>query len=174
MSSVLFYVERRDVRLDDFYIIKSRALGGTHSKWLAISTDSRVKEYCLMKILSGNKTLKFVDLDKNDIEKLTKILNESKEQWLKKYFKQGEPVVRNRASVVHAELSVKFLSKEQCELFVKDIVSKESYPCFSVETVVGDSMTHDEFIVTLEDICWANNLVRISKILEKYDYNGGE
>lgn len=88
-----------------------------------------------------------------------------------KFFKSGQPVVRNRASIVHSALAVTFLSKEQCDGFVTALLAQEEYPNLSIETNVGDSITHTQYIVTLQDICWANNLRRIAELLERYDYN---
>jgi len=89
---------------------------------------------------------------------------------MKKHFKSGEPVVRNRAAVIHSKLKIKFLSKDQLELFITEVI-KDDYPSFKVETNPGDSITMTEYFVTFSDIAWANNLVGIGKILAKIDYN---
>ena len=90
---------------------------------------------------------------------------------MKHYFPKGQPTVRNRASVATTTLSVSFYSKDQLDLFVKDLVKAELYPNFEVETAVGDSLTLDVYTVTVRDISWGHNVTRLAKIIEKYDYN---
>lgn len=92
---------------------------------------------------------------------------------MKPHFPQGQPTVRNRASVAHSQLSVTFLSKEQLDAFVAALLKYESYPSFTVETNVGDSVKPNEYNVTLHDIAWGHNLVAIAKLVEKFDYNSG-
>ena len=92
---------------------------------------------------------------------------------MKPHFKQGEPVVRGQAAVIHSAVELSFRSSEQLSLFVKALLADEKYPHFTVETVVGDSLTPDIFKVTIHDIAWAHNLTRIGKIAERIDYNGG-
>jgi len=89
----------------------------------------------------------------------------------RKYFKKGEPTVRNSAAVIHSKVEISFISKEQCDEFVSEYIKSNEYPSISLETVVGDSIKLDVYIVTIHDIPWANNLKTLGKILEKYDYN---
>ena len=89
----------------------------------------------------------------------------------KKYFKNGNPTVRNRSAVIHADITLKFISKDQCDRFVKEYLKTTDYPSLEIETIIGDSLELDQFLVTITDVCWGHNLTRIGKIAEKYDYS---
>lgn len=89
------------------------------------------------------------------------------------HFKQGEPVVRGSAGVIHWDLSLRFICKEQRDLFVKFLLEQEINYTFDVEVLHGDSATLDVYIVNIEDMSWANNLKVVSKYLEKIDFNSG-
>lgn len=89
----------------------------------------------------------------------------------KKYFKESEPIVRGRASIAHWDLEVRFLCKEQLEKFVKLLLKDELMFNVEIESKEGDSVTPTEYIVSIYDMSWANNLTRVGKMLEKVDYN---
>ena len=90
-----------------------------------------------------------------------------------KIFDQGQPTIRSRACVIHSDLELRFLSKEQRNLFIHDLIADELSFDFQVETNPGDSLTLAVYTVTINDISWANNLMRIAELADKYDYNGG-
>lgn len=88
----------------------------------------------------------------------------------KKYYKPGEPTTRNRASIADWQLSVTFLTKEQCRLFIDEVMKLDFNIDLEYDHVEGDSQVVTTHTVTL-GMSWANNLTMIAKILEKYDYN---
>jgi len=90
---------------------------------------------------------------------------------VKKHFKPGEPVVRSRAAVIYSTLNLRFLSKEQCDAFTVALIKIQDYPNFSVSTETGDSIEPTVYTVTLHDIPWANSLVEIAKLADRFDYN---
>ena len=90
---------------------------------------------------------------------------------MKHHFKRGLPTIRNRAAVIHFDVTFRFISKEQCDLFVAEYVKNNEYPSITVDTVPGDSLELNIYRVTITDIPWANNLTQIAKLAEKYDYN---
>lgn len=90
-----------------------------------------------------------------------------------KHFEKSQPVIRNRACVIHTDLEITFLSKEQLELFTAEFLKDNEYPNFEIETAPGDSLELTKYTVSIYDTPWANNLTKIAKLLEKYDYNEG-
>lgn len=88
-----------------------------------------------------------------------------------KYFNKSEPKSKSKmAAIIHSELYVKFRNKEQLSAFCKEYLDLQDNPSFEVST---DRET-SEFILTITDIIWANNLVWIAQLLDKYDYNDGD
>lgn len=86
-------------------------------------------------------------------------------------YKQGEPTVRNRASVLTTDITINFLEKHQLdELFPR--LTSEGYS-FYFECEPGDSVTHDKYSVTIESISWARNVKALFEFLETLDYNSG-
>jgi hypothetical protein len=75
---------------------------------------------------------------------------------------------RNRASVIHSSIQVTVLIKEQLEAAIKWCVDN-NYD-FTWEVNRGDSLTPDEYVLSIEDMSWANNLTEFAKILERSDY----
>lgn len=73
------------------------------------------------------------------------------------------------AAVIYAELALTFKSKLQLDMFIKLLLKEQERPDFSVET--DDDAR--KFTVVVHNICWAANLVRIAKIADSVDYNGG-
>lgn len=85
-------------------------------------------------------------------------------------FKPGEPkAVDNSAAVIYAELALRFRSKIQLDAFIKLLLKEQDRPHFEVKTADDG----DDFTVTVYDICWGANLVRIAKLAANVDYNGG-
>lgn len=89
------------------------------------------------------------------------------------HFEKGAPVVRGNAGVIHWNLELVFLSKEQRNLLVNWLSAHELDYNFEVETVLGDSITPDKYLVYIIDMCWGSNLVEFGEFLETIDYNAG-
>lgn len=87
------------------------------------------------------------------------------------HFEVGQPNVGSRASVINARLELSVLSKEQLQEIVKAIMLVQDYPDFSVETVVGDSLTNTTYMITINEISWATNLLAIVNVIKEFDYN---
>lgn len=74
-----------------------------------------------------------------------------------------------KASICHWNLKFSFLTRHQCISFIEkylasDIANNFSYEEFTLEN--GET----EYIIEIEDMPWANNLVVVADILEKVDY----
>ena len=66
---------------------------------------------------------------------------------------------------VHYDMTFRFYDKSQQERFIKFLLKDEIDHTFSVYTECTD--THFEYCVSIDDLCWASNLYRISKKLIK-------
>lgn len=90
---------------------------------------------------------------------------------MRKLFKAGQPVARgSRSSVVHWDLTIRFTVKEQLVKFTNLLVKEEINYNFEVEMINAGS-SDEQWELTIYDMCWANNLTRISKLLDRVDYN---
>lgn len=79
----------------------------------------------------------------------------------------ASPVVSgNRASIFHFNIEIKFLWKHQADPLIEFLI-ENSYP-FEIQNRYENNNT--TYILIIKDICWANNLSEIVKILEKCDY----
>lgn len=87
-------------------------------------------------------------------------------------YKQGEPVVRGRASVFKTDIEVSFYEKHQVDEIFKFLVEQNYEFYFEVEH--GDSTNLDVYKLHITNISWANNVTEIFKELEKLDYNAGD
>lgn len=87
------------------------------------------------------------------------------------HFEAGKPNVGSRASVINARLELTVLSKEQLQEIVKAIMLVQDYPTFSVETITGDSLTKTTYVITIEEISWAANLLAVVDAIKEFDYN---
>lgn len=83
-----------------------------------------------------------------------------------------EPTVRNTASVITTDISLRFMERHQVDELFTYLV-KEGYS-FSFERIGGDSLNPDIFTIDIEDIPWANNVTRLFKFIEDLDYNTGD
>lgn len=79
-----------------------------------------------------------------------------------------KPVIRGRASIVECELTIKVLWRNQLQKLITYLIENDYE--FQWEKRSGDSITHDEYYLTVGRIHWAKNLTRICKELEKCDY----
>lgn len=76
----------------------------------------------------------------------------------------------SQASVMHCELIVDALCRQQFRKVVQWLIDEEIR--FSFERLgTGDSFKPETYRLTIEDICWAHNVVRIAKKLAKFDYD---
>lgn len=81
------------------------------------------------------------------------------------------PTVRGSASICAWNLEFKFLTREQCQKFIKLYLDEFEYADnIKYEMIVGDSLVKDEHWVTIEDSRWAHNLTQVGRLLEKCDY----
>ncbi len=89
-----------------------------------------------------------------------------------RHFPAGQPKSHNnsKCSIATWDLQVRFLVKEQAAEFVKRIIAEEID--YDVQMVKLD-MLPDLFEVRIENMCWANNLRRIAKLLLEVDYHDG-
>lgn len=78
------------------------------------------------------------------------------------------PVVRGRASVIHTDLTVTVYWKEQLKPAMDWCIEHDVE--FEWEIRKGDSLVPDEFDLTIYNVCWANNLTDLAKVLETCDY----
>ena len=81
-----------------------------------------------------------------------------------------KPVIRGRASIIHASLTIKVLWKRQLERMIAFLIANDY--AFSWNWVPKQSgyPGSDHYLLTIDEICWAENLTEISRILEKCDY----
>ena len=79
-------------------------------------------------------------------------------------------VIKGKAAVIHWDLDVVFISREQRNLFIKWLSENEIDFDFEVENTLGDSLTPDVFIVSVKDMSWGNNLKNVGKFLKSIDY----
>lgn len=86
-------------------------------------------------------------------------------------YKQNEPVVRGRASILHTDIEISFYEKHQLDEIFSYLV--DNGYSFSFEKEAGDSISLDVYKLYIEDINWANNVTALFKELEKLDYNAG-
>ncbi len=70
----------------------------------------------------------------------------------------------NRASVCHWDLTVKFLTKEQCKLVIKELLE------FDCDIDFEYYSDNDEYYISIPDMSWASNLIQVAEILKKYDH----
>ena len=85
------------------------------------------------------------------------------------------PIVRGRASVCAWNLEFRFYDKSQCVKFIEKYMELDVTGSLNLkyEKILDDSLTIDEYWITIEDGCWAHNLTAIAKILEDVDFNAG-
>jgi len=86
-------------------------------------------------------------------------------------YPKGQPTVRGRASVLHTDVKITFQEKHQLDEIMTYLVEEGLQ--FSFERIGGDSLTPDVFELEIYEICWANNVTRLFKKLEEFDYNSG-
>lgn len=79
-----------------------------------------------------------------------------------------KPVIRGRASIIHTSLTVKVLWKRQLERMIAFLIDNDY--AFEWKFVNEVSLKEVHYLLTINEICWAENLTKISKILEKCDY----
>lgn len=79
---------------------------------------------------------------------------------------------RNRASVITSSIEITVLMKEQLEAAVKWCIERDID--FSWETVMGDSIEPNKYILAIDGLPWANNLGMLATILEESDYGSDE
>jgi hypothetical protein len=79
-----------------------------------------------------------------------------------------KPVISGRASIIHASLTVKVLWKRQLERMIAYLISNDY--SFKWEYIGGFSLKENHYLLSIDEICWAENLTEISRILEKCDY----
>ena len=79
----------------------------------------------------------------------------------------NKPVVDGRASVCTWELEFHFRDVKQVRKFIKMLMDDEINFNFEYETILED--TRELHYVNIKG-SWANNLVRIAKMLKKVDY----
>lgn len=77
----------------------------------------------------------------------------------------------SRASICHWNLQFRFHTKEQCQKFIDLLMKEEIDYHFEYWYEMGDSVTPPNYWVSIEDHSWAKNLTRVSKLLEKVDYD---
>ena len=89
---------------------------------------------------------------------------------MKKYFKSGLPLTPsgNTAAIIHSDITLRFLCKEQFELFLKEYVKIQERPSLSVET---EGENPNVYVITINDIPWGHSLSEIALLVEKYDYS---
>lgn len=87
------------------------------------------------------------------------------------HFEAGHPTVESRASIINSRLELTVLSKDQLHEIVKAIMAVQDYPNFSVETVAGDSLTKTTYMITINEISWASNLLALVNVIKEFDYN---
>jgi len=88
-------------------------------------------------------------------------------------YEKGQPTVRGRNSVIHADILLKFKEKHQLDDILPYLVEnnyKFEFECMGV----GDSKTVEEYTLTIFDICWAVNGTELFQKLEELDFNQGE
>lgn len=80
------------------------------------------------------------------------------------------PTVKGKASICHWNLQFRFYTKDQCKKFIKLLMKENVNYHYEYWYVMGDSSNPSEYWISIKDQPWANNLVRIAKILQKVDY----
>jgi hypothetical protein len=80
------------------------------------------------------------------------------------------PVVNGRASICTWNLSFRFYDKNQCARFMQKFMELEVTGTNNIKYELVHTDTIDEHWIIFEDGSWANNLTRISKLLEDVDY----
>jgi hypothetical protein len=73
-----------------------------------------------------------------------------------------------RASLLEWELNIRFKNRDQMKEFIKFLIEEENYYNFETHSDLLDSST--EYVLNVE-CSWANNLKRISELLEKVDFD---
>lgn len=81
-----------------------------------------------------------------------------------------QPTVGRRASICQWDLSFRFFTKDQCEKFIIEYMKEEIPINFSYREEMSDGSQPNSHIIDIDEMCWANNLTRIAKILELVDY----
>jgi hypothetical protein len=81
-------------------------------------------------------------------------------------------VTRGKASVMHLDIEVTVLIKEQFDEAIRWLV--ERHFNFEFDVVEGDSLTPTTYHLRIPDMCWANNLKEFSEVLIKSDYKSDE
>lgn len=84
-----------------------------------------------------------------------------------KIFEKGQPEKGSKAGVIHWELEVKFLCKEQRDLFVGFLISSEIFYDFTSTY----SLDEGYYYVSIDDMSWGENLKPVAKYLSSIDFN---
>lgn len=80
----------------------------------------------------------------------------------------NKPVVNGKASICHWNLAVMFRDKTQVQDFIDMLLKDEIDFDFSLVKELDE--TSEYYVLTIEGT-WANNLVRVSKLVEYVDYD---
>lgn len=94
-----------------------------------------------------------------------------------KLYPLGHPVVRGRASIAQWSLTVQFLTIEQCREFISMLMKEDVAPSdisYTSDTTDSPILGATVHCVQISDMSWADNLTRISALLELVDYNAGD
>lgn len=75
---------------------------------------------------------------------------------------------RNRASVITSNIDIKVLMKEQLEQAIRWCIENDFD--FEWTTIHGDSLTPDEYILSIPTILYAAHLANLAAILDQSDY----
>jgi hypothetical protein len=94
--------------------------------------------------------------NKNQQHKMTQIIDPSK------------PVVQGRASIITSDIKVRVYWKAQLKNAIEWLIEK-GYD-FEWEILGGATAEPDTYLLTVNNICWASNLVVFAGILESCDY----
>jgi hypothetical protein len=87
-------------------------------------------------------------------------------------YKQGEPTVRNRASIIKTDLLFQYYKQGQLNELLPFLVERDYDFSFGVEK--GDSVELDVYWIQIENISWAHNAREIMEFVETLDYNMGQ
>ena len=80
----------------------------------------------------------------------------------------NKPVVNGRASICQWELSFYFRDKGQIRRFVELLMQDDVSFDFEYEKTLDE--TDERHYITVKG-CWANNLVKVSRLVEQVDYS---
>lgn len=80
--------------------------------------------------------------------------------------------IRNRASVITSDVEIKVFIKEQLTEAIQWLIERDF--CFEYDVTKGDSIQLDVYSIRIPDLCWANNLEELAKVLGRSDYGSDE